>query len=241
MSSVTFNRYFSLIALFLSLSAHASFRHVASIAAGADIVTVHMNQNITLISPFQNTYVSNNHIEDFVGGLFIGVENPIYGNVLGQIGVSYYQNNGYEAQGLVYQFADPSMGNLYYQYNITSQRILAESKVLLSYQEKYHPFINLGVGEAINTASQYREVPVTSASVPMFPGFNDRTTHSFAYLIGIGVDMDVSANMRLGAMYRYVNLGQAQLSTTSIQESNDTLKNNPFYASEILLQLSYLG
>jgi opacity protein-like surface antigen len=99
----------------------------------------------------------------------------------------------------------------------------------------------VGAGEAINSANQYTEIPVASASVPMLPGFGDKTTHSFAYLAGVGIEMDVTNHIRLGGVYRYVNLGRAQLSTTSIQESSDVLKNNPLHVNEIMLQLSYLG
>lgn len=231
----------SVLWLCLPLIAHASIRPVASIAAGADIITLHTNQNISLIEPFQNSYIGNNRKVDFVGGFFLGVEQSLCHNMLGQLGVSYYQNAVYQAQGLVYQFADPDMANLNYQYNIRSQRVMLESKLLATVQGKYHPFINIGIGEAINTASQYEEIPVTSADVPMTPGFNDKTTNAFAYLVGVGVEVDITDHMRLGGMYRYVNLGRAQLSTAPMQESNVVLKNNPFYVNEFLLQLTYLG
>jgi hypothetical protein len=235
--------FFSLSILLMSYSfySHAALRPVASLALGADVLTTHMNQYVTFISPFQNNYVSNNRKVDIVGGLFLGVEQSVYCNLLGQVGVSYYQNANYQAQGVVYQFADPGLGDFNYQYNIQSQRLLLETKLLGTYQEVYHPFINLGVGEAINKAYQYTETPTNSASVPMYPGFGGKTTHSLAYLVGLGVEADVANHTRLGLMYRYVNLGRAGLGRSAIQESTNTLKNNPFYVNELLLQMSYVG
>lgn len=219
----------------------ASMRPIASLSAGTDVVNIHMTQNITILSPFQNSYVSNNRIEDFVAGLFVGIETPVFNNVLGQLGISYYRNDGYLAQGIVYQFTDPAMGNLFYQYSIQSQRFLLESKLLATCHEKYHPFINVGLGRSKNTASDYVETAVVSTSVPMSPGFSNNTSYSFTYLIGAGVEIDIDTHTRLGVMYRYVNLGRANLGTTPLQESATTLNNDPLYTNEFMLQLTYLG
>ncbi len=219
----------------------ASVRPVASLSAGVDVVNIHMTQNITILAPFQNSYVANTRIEDFVGGLFVGFETPLFSQVLGQLGVSYYENSGYLAQGIVYQFTDPAMGNLFYQYSIQSQRLLLEGKLLTTCHQKYHPFINVGLGRTKNTASDYIETPVVSTSVPMTPGFGNNTSYSFTYLIGAGIEMDIDPHTRLGLMYRYVNLGKANLGTTPLQESTTTLSNNPLYTNEVMLQLTYLG
>lgn len=231
----------SLLFLLTATTTHAAIRPIATLSAGADVVTTHMNQNIMIISPFHNNYFSNQRKEDVVGGLFLGVENNVSDNFLAQFGVGYYQNNAYQAEGTIYQFGDPNLGNLYYVYNIQSQRLLLESKLLGTVYNDYHPFINLGVGEAINSASQYTEIPITSADVAMSPVFSNKTIHSFTYLVGVGVDRDITNHIRLGGVYRYVNSGRAALSTTPTQESSDTLKNHPFYANELMLQLSYVG
>src|SRR5476651_345320 len=99
---------FAAIALVLTLfplMAQAAFRPVATLSAGTDVVTTHMNQTITLVAPFQNTYISTNTKADFVGGLFLGVETPLFQCLSGQLGLSYYQNDAYQAQGTVYQFS----------------------------------------------------------------------------------------------------------------------------------------
>jgi opacity protein-like surface antigen len=235
-------RFFATTALLilLPLAVQAAIRPVATISAGADIVTVRNNQTITIISPFQNSYIGSNHQVDFVGGLFLGVEQVLVNNILGQLGVSYYQTT-IEPRGVVYQFTDPARGNLNYQYDILSQRILLESKLLGTFRNIYHPFINVGIGEALNAASNYKETPVSSTGVAMSPEFSNKTTHSFTYLAGVGIEMDIADHFRLGALYRYVNLSQAQLGATPIQESADTLNNNLFHVNQVLLQLTYLG
>jgi len=221
--------------------ASAALRPVAVLSAGADILSTHNHQYITLIAPFQNEYVGSHQSVDFVGGLFLGFEKSLSEKLSAQLGVSYYQNAGWQSSGMIYQFSDPNMGNLNYQYNIVSRRVLLETKILGTFQKAYHPFVSLGVGEAFNTAQQYDETPASSTGVPMSPGFADRTTHSLAYFLGFGLEKDMSQHIRLGALYRYAYSGRSELGMIPGQDSNQTLKNRLFYASEILLQLTYLG
>jgi opacity protein-like surface antigen len=200
-----------------------------------------MNQNVTLIAPFQNNYHNNISIFDFVGGLFIGAESQPWHNVFGQLGVSYYNNSSYRIQGVINQFTDPTLNNLRYNYDIQSTRFLVETKILANAAGKYHPFINAGVGTAINNATNYSETPLTSSSIPMVPGFSSHTTTAFTWLIGVGIEMDVSDHLRLGGLVRYSQLGNARLGMTPIQEGPQTLHNNSLHVNEFLLQLSYLG
>lgn len=224
----------------ICVGAFASVHPVVSVALGEDVANIGMNQNIQIISPYYNTYSGNFHNNKLAGGIFLGVETPLMNSIFGQFGLSYYQSNAFLARGRVLQFGDPAFDNLNYNYNIQSQRVFLESKLLGSYKERFHPYVNLGLGEARNKAYGYTETGVTSADVPMIPGFSAHTTHSFAYLVGVGMDVDLNAHMRLGGLYRFVSLGKARLSTSPLQDSSDTLKNNSLNTNEFLVQFSYL-
>jgi opacity protein-like surface antigen len=218
----------------------AKVRPVISIGTGIDYTQLHANQNIVILSPFHNTYRGNNSILAYTGGLFVGFEGVVNQYLSGQLGISYYQNASYQASGIVYQFGDPALANLKYQYNIVSKRFFVESKLLATVRKKYHPYLNAGVGVSNNTAHQYSEIPVSSADVPMAQGFAGHTSRSFAYMAGAGIDVDVADHIRLGALYRFVDLGSAQLNTTPLSDSGDFLKSNRLRVNEFFMQLTYV-
>lgn len=232
-----------LCACLFTVNAPAAVRSVVSAALGSDFTNISMNQTISLISPFQNTYVGSHHDINLATGLFVGVETQLLSNnkLLAQFGVSYDHTNHLEAEGHILQFANPNFDNFIYQYNIQSERFFFETKLLTTMGQYFHPFVTLGAGEAVNRADQYKETALSSDSVPMSPGFNGHTSYSFAYLWGVGIEMDLNDHFRLGGLYHYVNLGQIRLGTSSSQTTTDTLNNNHLNINEILLQLSYLG
>ena len=63
----------------------------------------------------------------------------------------------FTARGLLTQGPDAGSSDIYnYQYNITSRQLLAESKLLFNWHERYHPYALMGLGEAFNKASSYQ-------------------------------------------------------------------------------------
>src|SRR3990167_7023624 len=158
----------------LPVNVFANMRPLVSIAAGADYLRLVTNQNVVITSPYYNTYYGNNRFLDFAGGVFAGFEGLLSQSVLGQIGLSYYQNTSYRDSGYINQFGDPALNNLRYQFDIVSKRFFVESKILAALDSVYHPFLNIGLGASINYAGQYTETPVSSADVPMVPGFQNR-------------------------------------------------------------------
>ena len=228
-----------LILSIIPLSCLANYSPIVSIGFGADSINRHLNQNITIISPYQNTYNSGGNDLQPVGSLFVGIESSFFQSYFGQLGVGYYQDQAFTITGSIYQFTDPSLNNLAYQYHLKNRRLLLETKLLSTFQEIFHPYITAGIGEGLNQAYQYQEIPVDTDSVPMSIGFSNRTYHTFTYQVGLGLDVDITKNTRFGAGYRYLDLGRAGLGTTPLQDGNQTIKYNHLHANEFLMQLSY--
>lgn len=78
------------ILIFTLSTAHANLRPIISLAGGVNLTDVNMHQNITLISPFQNTYIGKEHNTVGVAGVFVGGEKQLRTNLLAQFGISYY-------------------------------------------------------------------------------------------------------------------------------------------------------
>lgn len=226
---------------FITPVALSALRPVATLSVGEDSAKTKLNQNVMLIPPFQDTYASSNATMQPVAGLFLGGEMAILKEILGQLGVGYYQSNAFTIKGNVSQFADPAMNNLSYQYYVSNKRFLLEGKLLATFQKKLHPFIIGGIGEAINKAYRYVEMPVDSDDVPMAQGFNNRIYHALTYEIGLGFDININDHVRCGAAYRFVDLGKVGLGTTPLQNSTQTITYNHLHMNEFLVQLSYVG
>lgn len=172
---------------------------------------------------------------------FLGGEHILSPQWRMQPGLAYDETSSFTVQGQLTQGADiPSADQYHYQYKVLTRQILAQSKLMYVYREKYYPYFLLGLGGALNTAAHY------TTTVPPFLTFTrlyDRhVTGSFAYRVGAGVDMDIHTHVRLGVSYRFANLGGAGLGSARIDtvSVNGTLSQNNLYANEVLFQLSYI-
>ncbi len=227
--------------LIVTTPAAASLRPIASVGLGLDFADFRNTQNIVLLAPFANTYLSTGSDNEPVGNLFLGFEAPLSPNLFGQLGISYYQTNHLGVDGSVYQFTASDMDNLYYYFKINSRRLLLEGKLFTSFHNSLHPYVSIGFGKANNHSYQYQEQGITSADVPMQYAFANRTYHSFAYTVGIGLDYDLTENMRIGGNYRLSGIGDAGLGTIPLQDSSSTIHYANLRLNEFSLQLTLLG
>jgi hypothetical protein len=199
------------------------------------------SQNLTILAPFQNTYLGHTNDTESMESLFLGAQVTLPKNFEWQLGAAYYQNiTPFMPYGTVYQFGDPLFGNLNYTYNIESRRYLFQTKFLYSIMKFIHPFVSGAAGVAVNKSFSYTEIPVTSADVPMLQPFADKTYRAFAWSVGAGLEMDVHDHARFGVGYSYSHLGKAGLGVAPLQDSNNTLILNGLTANEFYLQLSYI-
>lgn len=228
--------------LLAPLVSHASLSQVISIAIGSDRVRLGLTKNIEFMPPFQNTYTSSSSFDtQMVAGLFYGFEKAFRQQCAWQLGIGYYQNSAFTSQGNVYQFADPAFNNLRYNFQIISRRVLLETKLLRTFKKLYHPYLTAGIGESVNSAYGYKEEPINTDGVPMSQPFANHTTHSFTYSAGLGLDVNITDNIRIGASYRYLDLGRARLNPSPLQQSTTKLSYTHLYTNEFLMQLSYVG
>ena len=225
----------------LPIVSSASIRPIVTLSLGADSADVHMTKTITMIAPFQNSYIgSKDHDGEVVGGIFLGGEMGFLENWAVQLGLSYFQSTLHPT-GHVLQFADPAYDNFIYRYKIQSHRFLVESKLSHAFREIWHPYATVGLGNVTNRTHSYEETPIDSTDVPMTEAFGDHTTNSFTYAAGLGVDVDIEQHLRFGLGYRFVDLGKASLGVTPLQDSMTTISHSHLHTNEFLAQLTFVG
>ncbi len=233
-------RLFSCGVLFFSSLTLAHAKPVATLSLGVDNVTINQtNTNVIYIPPFYNTYAGSNESDtQLLGGIFLGTEFDFRSLWDWQLGLSYYSNSAFLVQGQVYEFGLPAYNSVGYEYDVQSQRALVETKLLYTLRKIFHPYVDVGIGESFNLASNYMEYPITSDGAPMSQPFGSKSMNNFTYLVGLGVDMDVTHYLRVGFGYRYADLGKAGLGTTPLEQDTATLKNKFITSNEFLLQIS---
>ncbi len=230
-----------LLMIFLPIVSLATIRPVVTVSSGIARANVYSSKVIAF-APFQNTYIGSNHYDTASDtGLFIGGEAVFQPNWAWQLGLSYFQNSSFIESGNVYFFSDPAFNNLTYQYQIQSRRISIDTKISHAFEKIWHPYLSASIGSAFNKAYQYTEYPVTTADLPMTQPFANHSNTSLTYSAGLGFDVDITEHWRLGAGYRFVNLGNVNLGTTPLQSSTGTISNSHIYTNELLAQISYLG
>ncbi len=219
----------------------AAFHPVVTVSSGFASANVYSSKWI-MFGSYPNSYIGSNHYDAETDlGLFVGGETVFLQNWAWQIGVSYFENSAFNENGNVYQFADPAFNNLTYQYQIQSRRASIDTKISHAFREVWHPYVSASVGAAFNRAYAYTETPITSADVPMTQPFGNHATRSLTYSAGLGVDVNITEHVRLGAGYRFVDLGNASLGVTPLQTGTSTISSTHLHTNELLLQISYVG
>ena len=219
---------------------------VVGLGGGIAITTnLGQAQTFPILNPITDEfYTYSPTARSQIGGLievFLGTEHRVLSNWIVQGGLAYSQSGSYQAEGNFVQGADVGSANQYtYQYKVTARELLAQAKLMHPYHDKFYPYVLAGIGGSFNHASSY------TTSVPSFLTFTreyaNNTSGSFAYKVGLGMDMDVTQHTRLGLAYRFSGLGQANLGAASIDNTRVSghLSQSNLYANEVLIQLTYI-
>jgi opacity protein-like surface antigen len=222
------------------------WRGIVSVGAGAAISTnVGQSKTFPIVNPVTDEFYvySANTRSQTVGVFdgFVGAEWAFHPNWSLQMGLGYNQAWNFDPQGSFLQGADAQSADQYsYHYSVLTRQLLAESKLLYRFKERYLPYILLGLGAAFNDTSDY------GTNVPPFLTFTrqykNNTQTSFSYTIGFGIDVDVLDHLRLGVGYRFADFGQVKLGNATIDTTsvNGTLAQSHLYASEILAQVTWV-
>lgn len=188
------------------------------------------------------TYSANHstHTMGIVDG-FIGREwqcNPCWAL---QIGLDYNQLSQFHAKGSFLQGVDNQSADQYtYQYSIFTQQLLAMSKLFYCFRGAIHPYLLLGLGVAFNDAFDY------STNVPPFLTFTrqyqNKSQSVFSYAVGLGVDVEIMKQVRLGAGYRFADLGKVELGSAMIDMTSvsGTLSQTHLYTNELIAQITWV-
>jgi opacity protein-like surface antigen len=222
------------------------FLPVISVGLGAAFSThTNRSQSYPIINTNTDLFYNYNASETwktaemFEG--FIGLETPASFHQHWQLGLGINQEGNFHPKGILTQGANVGPQNMYnYTYNIVSRQVLLEGKLFLAERKMLHPYVLLGMGGAFNTASDFQ------TSVPDYLAFtreyDDKTTSNFSYQVGLGIDVEVIPNLRLGLGYRFADMGIVQLGQARINGNNTQgrLSSRHLYLNKVLGEITWV-
>lgn len=174
-----------------------------------------------------------------LGTIGVGAEWKLSQHWLAQTALEYAQTS-YLAKGVLTQGIDSDSQDAYdYQYKIISKQLMAEIKFLYDLGHSLHPYWLAGVGASFNHAYHFSTtVPPTLTFTRQYA---NQSTTALSYTTGIGVDMDIAPQLRLGVGYRFSDLGKVSLGQASIDgaPASGTLSQSHLYVNQLLAQLTY--
>lgn len=228
-----------------SVALTSEWHPIVAVGGGmANTINLGKSTVFPITNPNQDEYYSYSPTEQgqtqglFEG--FLGVEHPLVEQWLLQAGCAYTQSGNFRSEGSLLQGVDTQSQNSYrYQFNVTTRQVMLQTKWMRLVHQRFYPYALIGLGAAINTASDYAtNVPYTLSYTRLY---TDKTSTTFAYRVGVGLDVDLGNHIRLGIAYRITDLGGASLGNATIAQSAvyGSLSQSAIYANEALAQLTY--
>lgn len=236
----------SLMTLGFSLAASGNpyWRPIVSIGGGAVFASpIGESQTIPIADPITDEFYDYhpNNTDQTVGAfdIFVGTEWGFSPKWALQMGFGYQQQGHFDAEGYYIQGADEQSADQYnYAYEIKTKQLMVESKLLYEFESIFHPYLFIGLGTSFNTANNF--YTTAPATLTFTRDYESNTEHSFTYSVGVGFDIDLNDDLRIGLGYRFSDLGEVELGQSSINNTPvyGHLTQDHLYVNELILQLT---
>lgn len=176
------------------------------------------------------------------GELFAGYRGPINSVVEGQLGVVLGASSQAKLKGDVYEDADPLFNNYSYSYGVRNTRIAVKAKLLYDtgFYDLY-PYLSASGGLSYNHASGFAINPkiIEEVAPPLFRNNNET---EFTYGFGVGLEVALETNWRLGLGYEFVDWGKSALGPALDQTLGDkSIRLGVLQSHELLISLSFVA
>lgn len=142
--------------------------------------------------------------------------------------------------GSVIQYSNPTFTNYGYDWEISSDVLLALLKMNVFQFANVAPYILGGAGGAYNRSSNYSEGALPGVTPRTSPGFESYSSVQYAYRIGAGIDFQVDPHVILSAEYQYQDVGSVSSKHGTGNWSGQLLSLGSFKSNAVLLNVTYL-
>lgn len=141
--------------------------------------------------------------------------------------------------GTITQYSLPQFLNYDYQLSTSADLISLYSKIDLIRANTITPFVEVGVGLAVNHTDNYSETARSGVTSRVSPGFNGFYGHNFAYNVGVGVEYAFIPQCSISLTYDYQYLGAMRTASGVSTWSSEQLNLGNYKANMLTLGLTY--
>lgn len=212
--------------------------YVVALNVGPSWTDAGDNQTFYLQPDVQKAYIAGNNSNTFVNSeAFLGVWSPINNWLQAQLGLAVAQTTYASFTGDIWEDADPEFNNFYYEYQAQHTRVALKGKLVADNGFLIQPWLSASIGAGFNRANTFVITPKIFEEIPA-PPFSDRSTTSFSYTVGIGVQKAMGEHWQASLGYEFADWGKSQLGRVQGQTLNNGLQINHVYTNGLMLGLS---
>lgn len=143
--------------------------------------------------------------------------------------------------GTITQYSDPDFVNYNYQLKTHSNVFSAISKINLVEYKHFSPYIDAGVGVALNQTGSYQETAIGDVVARIdSPAFSSHRNSQFSYSVGTGIDYQLNPRWLVSVGYEYQDLGAVQSGYGQMPWSAQRLSLGKYTNNTGLISVSYL-
>ncbi|MCX7116938.1 MAG: outer membrane beta-barrel protein [Legionellales bacterium] len=172
-------------------------------------------------------------------GVFIGKMIPLSTRNLLQVALNYDDIAKIKVNGGLEQGVSPPFYPFRYDNDIKSSQLLIEGKLLHQVRDLFYPYFTAGLGAGFNQAKDY------ATNIPPYltltPNYANKSTTSFSYMLGLGLDVSLFQSLTVGFGYRFSDLGTVKLGDGQLRNVAiiNPMNSTHLYLNTLLLQLIY--
>ncbi len=154
------------------------------------------------------------------------------------VGLRYQYISPATIDGTVNVASQEGADNFDYNYSLTQNTVFVTDKLALVKLGAFIPYIQLGAGTSINQVSQYSETAKKDIYV-RDAAFAANNYLKFAYMGGVGVDINLSPQWKLNVAYEYDSPSDVQTGLGS-SDAPDEYLTNTVSNNEVTIGFQYL-
>lgn len=156
------------------------------------------------------------------------------------LGLRYQHLFNHDVDGSIMQYSLPAFSNYRDSWSISSNTLLAYTKLEIAKAGPIRPYVNGGIGISINQFGAYTEYGEPSITIRTSPAFASRNKAAFAYDVGCGLNFNMNANIVFSVGYDYQNIGTTTSGPGRTTWSGERLKQGGINGNSIVLGATFL-
>lgn len=124
-------------------------------------------------------------------------------------------------------------------YDVNEIHLALRGKLLWGNPKRIQPYVSAGLGLGFNTSHGFSITPKIHQEVAA-PPFGNYTELAFTYMLGVGLQKEISRHWQIGIGYEFADWGQSHLATAPGQTLNGGLSQSNLYINALQVNLTYI-